>query len=317
MKTSGLIEDRGGRGALCALPRGYRDPVVVSGTDGVGTKLLVAIAAGRHQGVGIDLVAMCANDVVVCGAEPILFSYYFAMGRRDARLVEEVRRGIAAGCEQAGCAVADSGEVAELPERYQATHYDLAGCCYGVVERERVDNAASRVRVGDAVLGLGSSGFHSNGYSLLRRALLGPESALRLSLEDPALADALLCPTRIYVRAVLAAYATGQLRACAHITGGGLVENPPRVLPAGVQMHLRTASWPEPPLVRRLQHEAGVPVAELRRTFNLGIGMVLIVPPEGVAACRAACEAAGEAVYQIGAVVAGSDPAAPAYVEFR
>lgn len=309
-----VLSGIGGFAALCRLPGGYRDPILVSGTDGVGSKLLLAQQAGVHHTIGVDLVAMCANDVIVCGAEPLFFLDYFASGHLLPAVVEDVVRGIADGCQQAGCALV-GGETAELPGMYAPGHYDLAGFCVGVVERDQILDG-SAVRPGDRALGLGSSGFHSNGYSLVRRALLGPDSRLKLSLEDHALRDALLAPTRIYARALRAARAAVPLRAAAHITGGGLCDNPPRVLPAGTVLRLHPAAWPVPPLMQRLHDEAGVPMDELRRTFNLGIGMVLIVPPDAAAACRAACEAAGEAVYDIGEVLTGPDPAAEAWVEF-
>ncbi|MCS6913892.1 MAG: phosphoribosylformylglycinamidine cyclo-ligase [Myxococcales bacterium] len=301
-----VIGDLGGFAGLCALPAGYRDPVLVSGTDGVGTKVLVAIEAGVHDTIGVDLVAMCANDVVVCGAEPLFFLDYFATGKLDVAVAEAVMRGVARGCELAGCALI-GGETAEMPGLYRAGEYDLAGFCVGVVERDAILDG-SRIAAGDVVLGLASSGFHANGYALVRRALLGPTSRLRLSLDDPVLREELLRPTRIYVRAVRAAAAAAPLRGCAHITGGGLVDNPPRILPHGLRMRLFEGSWPVPALMRRLHEEAGVPWPEMRRTFNLGIGMVLVLPAAAAAAARAACEAEGEVVYEIGRIEEGSGP---------
>jgi phosphoribosylformylglycinamidine cyclo-ligase len=309
-----VLGDLGGFGGLFALPAGYREPVLVSGTDGVGTKLLLAIAAGKHDTVGIDLVAMCANDVVVCGAEPLFFLDYFATGRLAPAVAEAVIRGVAEGCVQAGCALI-GGETAELPGMYPEGEYDLAGFCVGVVERAAILDG-KLVQPGDRVLGLASSGFHSNGYSLVRRALIGPQSRFGLSLNDAALRDALLSPTRIYVRPVLAAHRAGLLRACAHITGGGLVENPPRVLRPGLRMRLHEGSWPVPPLMRRIHEEAGVPWHEMRRTFNMGIGMVLVVPPAQLAPCRQLLEAAGETVHEIGAIEESSAPDAEPEVVF-
>jgi phosphoribosylformylglycinamidine cyclo-ligase len=309
-----VLGDLGGFGGLFSVPGGYKEPVLVSGTDGVGTKLLLAIESGQHDTVGIDLVAMCANDVVVSGAEPLFFLDYFATGKLSVAVAETVVRGIADGCRQAGCALI-GGETAELPGMYKEGEYDLAGFCVGIVERAAILDGAA-VRPGDRVLGLASSGFHSNGYSLVRKALLGPGSRLKLSLSDPALRTALLAPTRIYVRSVLRLLRAGLLSACAHITGGGLVENPPRVLRDGLLLRLHEGSWPVPPLQRRIHEEAGVPWPEMRRTFNLGIGMVLVVPPQHVAAARAAAEEEGETVHDIGVVEAAADPAAPAQVVF-
>ncbi len=309
----GVMGDLGGFGGLFAVPSGYKEPVLVSGTDGVGTKLLLAIQSGHHDTVGIDLVAMCVNDILCSGAEPLFFLDYFATGKLEVGVAEAVVRGIAEGCVQAGCALI-GGETAELPGMYRDGEYDLAGFCVGVVERAAILDGKA-VRPGDRVLGLLSSGFHSNGYSLVRKALLGPDSRLKLSLSDPVLLQALLCPTRIYVRAVRRLLAEGLLSACAHITGGGLVENPPRVLRDGLRMRLSEGSWPVPPLQRRIHEEAGVPWPEMRRTFNLGIGMVLVVPADKAPAARAAAEAEGEAVYDIG-VVEAAGPAAPAEVVF-
>jgi phosphoribosylformylglycinamidine cyclo-ligase len=300
-----VIGGLGGFGGLCALPAGYREPVLVSGTDGVGTKLKVAFATGRHDTIGIDLVAMCVNDIAVVGAEPLFFLDYFASGKLDVAVGESVVAGIAEGCRQAGCALI-GGETAELPGMYADGEYDLAGFAVGVVERARITDGA-RIAPGDRVLGLASSGLHSNGYSLARKALL---EALALPLAE--VADDLLRPTRIYVRALKAAFAAGDVRGCAHITGGGLVENPPRILRDGLVMRLDEKAWPEPPVFGRIAR-AGVERAELRRTFNLGIGMVVVVPPADVERVRAACDAAGEQSFVIGDVTSG---AGPARVEF-
>jgi phosphoribosylformylglycinamidine cyclo-ligase len=300
-----VIGDLGGFGALFALPRGYTDPVLVSGTDGVGTKLKVAFATGRHDTIGIDLVAMCVNDIAVSGAEPLFFLDYFASGRLDVAVGEAVIAGIAEGCRQAGCALV-GGETAELPGFYADGEYDLAGFAVGVVERARILDG-SRIRPGDRVVGLASSGLHSNGYSLARKALLE-----QLALPLPSVADALLEPTRIYVRALRAAMQAGDVRGAAHITGGGLVENPPRILGDGLAMRLDERAWPEPPIFARIA-AAGVERAEMRRTFNLGLGMLLCVPPPDVDAVVAACEQAGERAFLVGELVAASGPP---HVEF-
>jgi phosphoribosylformylglycinamidine cyclo-ligase len=301
-----VIGGLGGFGALFALPGGYQEPVLVSGTDGVGTKLKIAFLTGRHDTVGIDLVAMCANDVAVSGAEPLFFLDYFATGKIEVAVGEAVVAGIAEGCRQAGCALV-GGETAELPGFYAAGEYDLAGFCVGIVEKSKILDG-TRVAPGDQVIGLASSGLHSNGYSLARKVLL---DEMELSIAE--LAEELLRPTRIYARALKAARAAGDVKACAHITGGGLVENPPRVLRDGLVMRLDERAWPEPAIFKRIAEGGHVARDEMRRTFNLGIGMVIVVAPESAEAVRAACEAAGESAFAIGDVI-GSD--GPARVEF-
>jgi phosphoribosylformylglycinamidine cyclo-ligase len=290
-----VIGDLGGFGGLFAVPRGYTEPVLVSGTDGVGTKLKVAFATGRHDTIGIDLVAMCVNDVAVSGAEPLFFLDYFASGKLDVTVAEAVVRGIAEGCRQAGCALI-GGETAELPGMYSDGEYDLAGFAVGIVERAKILDG-KRVQPGDVVLGVASSGLHSNGYSLARKVL---------ALDSDA--DALLAPTRIYVRAIKAALAAGDVRGVAHITGGGLVDNPPRVLRDGLVMRLDETRWPTLPVFAKIA-AAGVARAEMRRTFNCGLGLVVVVPPADAEAVRTALEAAGEAAFVVGDIVAGSGEA--------
>jgi phosphoribosylformylglycinamidine cyclo-ligase len=292
-----VIGDLGGFGGLFAMPKGYQDPVLVSGTDGVGTKLKVAFATGRHDTIGIDLVAMCVNDIAVSGAEPLFFLDYFASGKLDVNVGEAVVRGIADGCRQAGCALV-GGETAELPGFYADGEYDLAGFAVGVVERAQILDGA-RIQPGDQVIGLASSGLHSNGYSLARKAL---QERMGLALTE--VADELLAPTRIYVAALKAARAAGDVRGCAHITGGGLVENPPRVLRPGLAMRLWEERWPVPAIMQRIAAGAGVAHEEMRRTFNMGLGMLVVVPPADVASVRAACEAAGEQSFLVGEIVA-------------
>ncbi len=301
-----VIGDLGGFGGLFAVPKGYTDPVLVSGTDGVGTKLKLAFLTGRHDTVGIDLVAMCVNDIVVSGAEPLFFLDYFASGKLEVAVGEAVVKGIADGCRQAGCALI-GGETAELPGFYSDGEYDLAGFAVGIVERSRILDG-KRIEPGDRVLGLSSSGLHSNGYSLARKALLE-----KLALPLGEVADELLAPTRIYVRAVLAALKTGALHGAAHITGGGLVENPPRILRDGLVMRLDDKRWPEPAIFGRIA-ESGVERAEMRRTFNLGIGMVLVTAPDQLGVVREACEREGESCHEIGEVVAGEGPARVEFV---
>ena len=290
-----VIGDLGGFGGLFAVPRGYEEPVLVSGTDGVGTKLKVAFATGRHDTIGIDLVAMCVNDVAVSGAEPLFFLDYFASGKLDVTVAEAVVRGIAAGCRQAGCALI-GGETAELPGMYSDGEYDLAGFAVGIVERKKILDGA-RVRAGDVVIGVASSGLHSNGYSLARKVL---------SIDGDA--EALLAPTRIYVRAVRAALAAGDVKGFAHITGGGLVENPPRVLTDGLVMRLDESKWPELDVFAKIAR-AGVARAEMRRTFNCGLGLVAVVAPADADAVRAAIEATGERAFVVGEIAAGEGAA--------
>ena len=309
----------GGFAGLTALPAGYREPLLVSCTDGVGTKLKLAFLTGKHDTVGVDLVAMNVNDLICCGAEPLFFLDYFASGKLDVGVAEQVIAGIADGCVQSRCALV-GGETAELPGFYAAGEYDLAGFCVGVVEKQkRVDGRA--IAAGDKLLGLASSGFHSNGYSLVRRVLLehmglpldrAPEGA---GMSEP-LADALLRPTRIYVRALRALYAADLLRGAAHITGGGLVDNPTRMLPADAELKLRLhlGSWEMPPVMRLLQRGGNVADAEMLRTFNCGLGMLVCVPAARVAEARRVLEAEGERVFEVGEIAASDAVDAP--VEF-
>lgn len=284
---------------------GMEEPVLVSGTDGVGTKLLVAQRAGRHDTVGIDLVAMCVNDVLTVGAEPLFFLDYYATGRLAPDVGRQVVAGIAEGCRQARCALL-GGETAEMPGMYKAEEYDLAGFCVGVVDRPKLLDGRD-VRPGDVVLACASSGLHSNGYSLVRHVLFEREG---LSLDatpaplDASVGDVLLRPTRIYVQSVMAARAAGEIHAMAHITGGGIAGNLVRVLPEGVRAVLDRARWDEPPiftLLRRL----GVPDEEMDKTFNLGLGYLLVVQPDSEDAVRGALEAAGERCLAVGHIEAG------------
>ncbi|HEX4462342.1 MAG TPA: phosphoribosylformylglycinamidine cyclo-ligase [Polyangia bacterium] len=286
-----VIGGLGGFGGLFAMPSGYKEPVLVSGTDGVGTKLKVAFATGRHDTIGIDLVAMCVNDIAVSGAEPLFFLDYFAFGKLEVDVGEAVVKGIADGCKQAGCALI-GGETAELPGMYSDGEYDLAGFAVGVVEKSQILDGA-RITPGDVVIGVASSGLHSNGYSLARRVL---------TIEHDA--ELLLTPTRIYVRAMKAARAAGDVKGFAHITGGGLVENPPRVLSDGQVMRLDERKWPELPVFAKIA-AAGVARPEMRRTFNCGLGLVAVVAASDAGAVRAAFEAAGERAFIVGDIVAG------------
>ena len=286
---------------------GYRDPLLVAANDGVGTKLKLAIETGRHDGVGIDLVAMCANDLIVQGAEPLFFLDYFATGRLDAGIAERVIGSIARGCRDAGCALI-GGETAEMPGMYAAGDYDLAGFCVGAVERGEA-LTGERVKTGDTVLGLASSGIHSNGFSLVRR--LAADKGWRLDRpalfdQEQLLAEALLAPTRIYVRALLPLVRAGRIAAMAHITGGGLLENIPRVLPEHLTAAVDADSWPQPRLMAFLQAQGNIEPEEMARTFNCGIGMALIVSEEDVSFVSGALEKAGEEVLTIGRIEAGA-----------
>ncbi|MFC0267372.1 phosphoribosylformylglycinamidine cyclo-ligase [Kushneria aurantia] len=298
----------GGFGALCQLPSGYREPVLVSGTDGVGTKLKLAMALGHHDTIGIDLVAMCVNDLVVAGAEPLFFLDYYATGKLDVDMAADVVTGIGEGCRQAGCALV-GGETAEMPGMYQGSDYDLAGFCVGVVEKSAILDG-SRVREGDAVLGLASSGPHSNGYSLIRRILERSGADLNTVLDDGmTLRDALMAPTRIYVKPLLALLHDSDVavHALSHITGGGLLENIPRVLPEGSGVTLDTAAWQRPAVFDWLQHEGNIGEEEMYRVLNCGIGMILVVPESDVEQAYSRLEDMGEIVYRLGRVQACGD----------
>lgn len=312
---SGVLSDLGGFGGLFALPDGLKDPVLVSGTDGVGTKLKIAFATGIHHTVGIDLVAMCVNDIITSGARPLFFLDYFATGVVSPAQAESVVAGIAEGCRQAGCALL-GGETAEMPGFYADDEYDLAGFAVGVVERAKIITGAE-IAAGDRVLGLASSGVHSNGFSLARKALLEVQG-FGLD-EQPApltrsVGETLLEPTRIYSRAVTGLCDAVDVKGLAHITGGGLVENPPRILTAGLGMELDLSSWDVPPIFG-LIGDAGVEDDEMRRTFNMGVGLAVVVSPGDVAEARAVTEAAGETVWEIGRVV--QTPGAEPAVTFR
>jgi phosphoribosylformylglycinamidine cyclo-ligase len=295
----------GGFGALVEVPLDrYRRPVLVSGTDGVGTKLRLAIDTGRHDKIGIDLVAMCANDVAVCGAEPLFFLDYYATGKLRVDVAEAVIRGIAEGCELAGAALV-GGETAEMPGMYHGDDYDLAGFCVGVVERDRVIDGA-RTAAGDAIIGLASSGPHSNGYSLIRKLLSVAGANDQTQLDGKTLFDRLLTPTRIYVKSMLALAAKVNVKGFAHITGGGRSDNIPRVLPDGLEVVLRRKSWARDPVFDWLAAVGKIAAPEMYRTFNCGIGMVIVVAPGEVDAALAALAAAGEAATVIGGVGRGT-----------
>jgi phosphoribosylformylglycinamidine cyclo-ligase len=290
----------GGFGALMEIPKKYRQPVLVSGTDGVGTKLKLAFALDRHDTVGIDLVAMSVNDVLVQGAEPLFFLDYFACGKLERAVATDVIKGIARGCEFAGCALI-GGETAEMPGMYPEGEYDLAGFCVGVVEKERIINGRS-IAPGDAVLGLASSGLHSNGFSLVRKIIERAGPDLQADFHGRTLADTLMEPTRIYVKPALALMQALPVKGLAHITGGGITGNVPRMLPEGTRALIDGNSWPRPPLFDWLKKEGGVAEDEMHRVFNCGIGMAIVVAAEHAAQASKLLSDAGETVWTIGRV---------------
>ena len=306
-RRAGAEADLGGFGGFFDLKAaGFNDPLLVAANDGVGTKLKLAIESGRHDGVGIDLVAMCVNDLIVQGAEPLFFLDYYATGKLDLGVATAVVASIAEGCKLAGCALI-GGETAEMPGMYSDGDYDLAGFCVGAVERDSV-LTADKIADGDVLLGLASSGIHSNGFSLVRR--LAADKGWKLDRpalfdQNVILIDALMAPTRIYVKSLLPLVRTGKIHAMAHITGGGLLENIPRVLPAGLHAHVDADAWQQPRLMAFLQAQGHIEPEEMARTFNCGLGMVLVVAEADVAEVTAALEAAGETVYRVGHIAAG------------
>jgi phosphoribosylformylglycinamidine cyclo-ligase len=304
----GVLAGIGGFGALFEVPKGYREPVLVSGTDGVGTKLKLAFRLNRHDTIGIDLVAMSVNDILVQGAEPLFFLDYFACGKLAVDTATQVVKGIAAGCEQAGCALI-GGETAEMPGMYPAGEYDLAGFAVGVVEKSRIIDGAEII-VGDVVLGLAASGPHSNGYSLVRKIVETSGADLSSDFDGRTLGEALLAPTRIYVRPVLATMRAVRIKGLAHITGGGLVENVPRVLPSNVKAVLARSTWPRAQLFEWLRRNGNVAEAEMHRVFNCGIGMVAIVAAEDAGRAQQVLKGEGESVFRIGEIRprAGDEP---------
>jgi phosphoribosylformylglycinamidine cyclo-ligase len=290
----------GGFGALVEIPAGYRQPVLVSGTDGVGTKLRLAIDSGRHETIGIDLVAMCVNDIIVSGAEPLFFLDYYGTGKLDVETAAAVIGGIARGCEFAGCALV-GGETAELPGMYTGKDYDLAGFAVGVVEKSKIIDG-SQVTAGDVLIGLASSGPHSNGYSLIRNVLSISAATLKQQIGERTLIDHLLEPTRIYVQPLLKLIGSMPVHALAHITGGGLLENIPRVMPTGLGASLDSKSWPQPIIFRWLQEHGNISEKEMYRTFNMGIGMVACVSPADSQRTLNFLSDLGEKAWRIGQV---------------
>ena len=295
----------GGFSALCRIPAGYRAPLLVSGTDGVGTKLRLAMQLKRHEHIGIDLVAMCVNDLLVCGAEPLFFLDYYATGHLDLETAATVIAGIGKGCEMAGCALV-GGETAEMPGMYHGDDYDLAGFCVGVVEEEEVLDG-HQVRAGDALIALPSSGVHSNGYSLVRKILDVAGTDLNHRLAGGSLADVLMEPTRIYVRLIHELMEHFPLHAMAHITGGGIPGNLPRVLPSGTCARIDTQSWVWPEIFRWLQHQGGVETDEMYRTFNCGVGMILVMPEEDARDAINWLNDRGESAWMLGQIMLSKD----------
>ena len=303
---SGVMTGLGGFGGLFRLDTDrYREPLLVSGTDGVGTKLLLARQLGRHDTIGIDLVAMCVNDILTCGAEPLFFLDYYATGKLKIDAAQAVIEGIAEGCRQAGCALI-GGETAEMPGMYGQDEYDLAGFTVGVVDRPRLISGDG-IKAGHVVLGLESSGPHSNGYSLIRKVLDQSGDSPDMPLGESTLGEALLAPTRIYVKTLLPLIENQQVDGLAHITGGGISENIVRVIPAGLGLEIDLSSWQLPAVFNWLQSRGGIQEKEMLRTFNCGIGMVVLVDEKSAADIRRALNATGEPVHQLGRVVSQRD----------
>ena len=302
----------GGFGSLFEMPKKFKNPVLVSGTDGVGTKLKLAFELNKHDTVGIDLVAMSVNDILVQGAEPLFFLDYFACGKLEVGTAAQVIKGIAEGCEQSGCALV-GGETAEMPGMYPAGEYDLAGFAVGCVDKESIINGTA-IASGDVVLGLASSGAHSNGYSLIRKLIAKSGIDFESDFHGKKFKDVVMAPTRIYVKPLLQLIATLPVKGMAHITGGGITENIPRVLPAGLTAEIKAGSWAMPPLFTWLQAQGNVADLEMYKTFNCGIGMAVIVAKEHAAAAQKLLQEAGETVFEIGTIRAQQAGEAPTVV---
>jgi len=308
----GVLAGIGGFGALFEVPKKFREPVLVSGTDGVGTKLKLAFDWQRHETVGIDLVAMSVNDILVQGAEPLFFLDYFACGKLDVGTAAQVIKGIAAGCEASGCALV-GGETAEMPGMYPAGEYDLAGFVVGCVDKERIIDGKS-IASGDVVLGLASSGAHSNGYSLIRKLIEKSGIDFESDFHGRTFKEVVMTPTRIYVKSLLALINALPVKGMAHITGGGITENIPRVLPAGLTAEIKAGSWAMPPLFHWLKAQGNIADHELYKTFNCGIGMAVIVSKEHAVAAQQLLKDAGETVFEIGVIRAQGANEAPTVV---
>ena len=302
-RRPGVLAGLGGFGALFEIPDNYRQPVLVAGTDGVGTKLKLAMELDKHDTIGIDLVAMCVNDLIVQGAEPLFFLDYYATGHLDVETASDVVRGISEGCLQAGAALI-GGETAEMPGMYTGEDYDLAGFCVGVVEKDRIIDG-SQVKAGDVLIGLPSSGPHSNGYSLIRKVIEKSGADLGTAFDGATLGERLLEPTRIYIKPLLELFAHIKVHALAHITGGGLLENLPRVMPDDTSARINSDSWQQPAVFDWLQREGNIKASEMYRTFNCGIGMVLVVDPSDADKTLEILDAKGETAMVIGEIEPG------------
>ncbi|PPD50837.1 MAG: phosphoribosylformylglycinamidine cyclo-ligase [Methylotenera sp.] len=302
----------GGFGSLFAMPKKFKEPILVSGTDGVGTKLKLAFELNKHDTVGIDLVAMSVNDILVQGAEPLFFLDYFACGKLEVGTAAQVIKGIAEGCEQSGCALV-GGETAEMPGMYPAGEYDLAGFAVGCVDKANIIDGTT-IAVGDVVLGLASSGAHSNGYSLIRKLIDKSGVDFESDFHGRKFKDVVMAPTRIYVKSILELIDALPVKGMAHITGGGITENIPRVLPAGLTAEIKASSWQLPPLFQWLQAQGNIVPSELYKTFNCGIGMAIVLSSTHVAQAKALLEAAGETVFEIGKIRAQAEGEAPTVV---
>ncbi len=302
----------GGFGALFEISKRFHNPVLVSGTDGVGTKLKLAFQLNKHDSIGIDLVAMSVNDILVQGAEPLFFLDYFACGKLNLETATAVIRGIATGCEQAGCALI-GGETAEMPDMYPQDEYDLAGFAVGIVEKNRIING-STIQENDVIIGLASSGAHSNGYSLIRKIIRDKNINLSASFGKETLGDALMAPTRIYVKSLLELMKQLPIKGMAHITGGGITENLPRILPAGMQAIVQENSWDRPPLFHWLQQQGNVADDEMYRVFNCGIGMALVVAPNHAHDAIEILQTLGETPWQIGRIKVRNTNTAPVVI---
>lgn len=302
----------GGFGSLFAVPKKFNEPILVSGTDGVGTKLKLAFELNKHDTVGIDLVAMSVNDILVQGAEPLFFLDYFACGKLEVGVAAQVIKGIAEGCEQSGCALV-GGETAEMPGMYPAGEYDLAGFAVGCVDKANLINGTT-IAAGDVVLGLASSGAHSNGYSLIRKLIEKSGIDFESDFHGRKFKDVVMAPTRIYVKSLLKLIEAMPVKGMAHITGGGITENIPRVLPEGLTAEIKASGWELPPLFQWLQAQGNIVPSEMYKTFNCGIGMAIIMAKEDAAAAKALLEAAGETVFEIGHIRAQNAGEAPTIV---
>ncbi|MBM3350742.1 MAG: phosphoribosylformylglycinamidine cyclo-ligase [Betaproteobacteria bacterium] len=288
----------GGFGSLFAVPQKFKEPILVSGTDGVGTKLKLAFELNKHDTVGIDLVAMSVNDILVQGAEPLFFLDYFACGKLEVGVAAQVIKGIAQGCEESGCALV-GGETAEMPGMYPAGEYDLAGFAVGCVDKSKIIDGTT-IKAGDVVLGLASSGAHSNGYSLIRKLITKSGIDFESDFHGRKFKDVVMAPTKLYVKSVLKLIEALPVKGMAHITGGGITENIPRVLPEGLTAEIKASSWTLPPLFQWLQAQGNIVPSEMYKTFNCGIGMAIVMAKEDAVAAKALLEASGETVFEIG-----------------